>query len=92
MANLCAPEIFGADPVTIQWRVIKSSDVDEFTYYMSWYVNIYQGTLEQPYKFVDSNGIRYSKIIGTFFNVAFANTNLNHVQFGLKTSANNKTI
>lgn len=23
MANLCAPEIFGADPVTIQWRVIR---------------------------------------------------------------------
>lgn len=27
-------------------------------------------------KFVDSTGIRYSKIIDTFFNVAFANTNL----------------
>lgn len=45
------------DPeVLAMWRVIKSADVDEFTYYMSWYVNIYQGTLEQPYKFVDESG------------------------------------
>jgi hypothetical protein len=23
MANLCSPEIFGADPVSLQWRVIR---------------------------------------------------------------------
>jgi hypothetical protein len=42
MANLCAPEIFGADPVTIQWRVIRGDTAtlkvefyedDEATYY-----------------------------------------------------------
>lgn len=42
MANLCAPEIFGADPVTIQWRVIRGDtgtlrvefyQDDEATYY-----------------------------------------------------------
>jgi len=42
MANLCAPEIFGADPVTIQWRVIRGDtgtlrvefyEDDEETYY-----------------------------------------------------------
>jgi hypothetical protein len=45
------------DPeVLAMWRVIKNSEVDDFTYYMSWYVNIYQGTLEQPYRFVDDSG------------------------------------
>jgi len=42
MANSCAPEIFGADPVTIQWRVIRGDTAtlrvefyqdDEVTYY-----------------------------------------------------------
>lgn len=45
------------DPeVLTMWRVIKSSQVDYFTSYMSWYVNMYQGTLEQPYKFMDDSG------------------------------------
>lgn len=42
MANSCAPEIFGADPVTIQWRVVRGDTAtlrvefyqdDEITYY-----------------------------------------------------------
>ena len=42
MANLCSPEIFGADPVTIQWRVVRGDTAvlrvefyqdDEVTYY-----------------------------------------------------------
>lgn len=42
MANLCAPEKFGADPVNIQWRVIRGDTAtlrvefyedDEQTYY-----------------------------------------------------------
>jgi hypothetical protein len=42
MANSCAPEIFGADPVTIQWRVVRGDTAtlrvefyqdDEVTYY-----------------------------------------------------------
>jgi hypothetical protein len=45
------------DPeVLAMWRVIKSADVDYFTSYVSWYVNMYQGTLEQPYKFMDDSG------------------------------------
>ena len=42
MANSCGPEIFGADPVTIQWRVVRGDTAvlrvefyenDEVTYY-----------------------------------------------------------
>jgi len=45
------------DPeVLAMWRVIKSAEVDDFSYYVSWYVNIYQGTLEQPYKTLDDDG------------------------------------
>lgn len=42
MTNSCAPEIFGADPVTIQWRVIRGDTAtlrvefyedDEIIYY-----------------------------------------------------------
>jgi hypothetical protein len=45
------------DPeVLAMWRVIKSAEVDDFSYYVSWYVNIYQGTLEQPYKALDDEG------------------------------------
>lgn len=45
------------DPEVIAMRrVIKSADVDYFTSYMSWYVNMFQGTLEQPYKIVDKDG------------------------------------
>lgn len=45
------------DPeVLAMWRIIKSSEVDYFTSYVSWYVNMYQGTLEQPYKFIDDSG------------------------------------
>ena len=31
-------------------------DKQSFENYIDWYVNIYQGTLEQPYQLLDSNG------------------------------------
>jgi len=42
MANSCSPEIFGADPVNIQWRIVRGDEAtikveffenDEITYY-----------------------------------------------------------
>jgi hypothetical protein len=42
MANTCSPEIFGADPVSLQWRVVRGDSAtlkieffenDETTYY-----------------------------------------------------------
>ena len=47
-----------SDPEVIDiCRAINSiMDKQSFENYIDWYVNIYQGTLEQPYQLLDSNG------------------------------------
>lgn len=47
-----------SDPEIIDMcRVINNiMDKQSFENYIDWYVNIYQGTLEQPYQLLDSNG------------------------------------
>jgi hypothetical protein len=44
------------DNLSLAKAVANIMDMENFKFYIDWYVDIYQGTLEQPYKALDEDG------------------------------------